>query len=217
MVRAILEGRKTQTRRVVKPQPFEEEVETVQGDTYIRLHWGQWENPRKSAFSGNCQNFPEFMQNKCPYGKPGDFLWVRETWAHANPEWDLPVDYIYQADHIDPKGDAEQIKWKPSIHMFRQASRITLEVTDIKIERLQDIGEDDAIAEGIEPIDIGYRLWTDYSGDSGDYAGFKKPVDSFRSLWDSINSKQGYGWEANPWCWAVSFKRIEGGGHDSSI
>ena len=106
MIRAILSGTKTQTRRIVKSP-------------------------------------------KCPYGQPGDLLWVREAWSKSDPQWGLSVPYIYKADHLDPRGDAKPIKWKPSIHMPRAASRLTLEIVDIRIEQLQSISEQDAIAEGV--------------------------------------------------------------------
>jgi len=156
MVRAILEGRKTQTRRIVKPQPLRDRG--------------------VMAF-----NDGEHPQMRCPYGKPGDRLWVRETWC---PDVE-PYTFRYKAD-----GDEPLERWRPSIHIPRWASRITLEVVSVRVERLQNISEDDALAEGITLVERG-----------------TSPVDQFNKLWESINGPGS--WEANPWVWVVEFKRIE--------
>jgi len=164
MVRAILEGRKTQTRRVVKPQPAH-----IPG-------------------IGTVLNIDTITGRACPYGNPGDRLWVREAWAHRR--WMLgdaspnPTT-VYRADGEDLKGCA---RWRPSIHMPRWASRIALEVVSVRVERLQDISEEDAKAEGIDWV-IGYR----------------SRIPLFSALWERIN---GLGsWNANHWVWVVEFKR----------
>jgi hypothetical protein len=137
MVRAILDGRKTQTRRVIKEKLMRGEGAHV---------------------------------NNCQYGKPGDRLWVRETFCYH----DYLARYLYKADGVTG------VKWKPSIFMPRIASRIMLEITGIRVERLQDISEEDAIAEG-----------------------WPKSSDWYRSLWESINGQGS--WVLNPWVWVIEF------------
>ena len=163
MVRAILDGRKTQTRRVVKPQP-----------------------PPLGGFVKN------------PYGQPGDRLWVRETWA-------LDDKYYYRADGA--VGDRCG-KWKPSIHMPRAASRITLEITGVRVERLQEITISDIYAEGA--ITDEWLEWRDDVSGVGMPAGsrIENERDVWEKLWDSINGKT-YPWKSNPWVWVIEFKRIK--------
>jgi len=183
MVRAILEGRKTKTRRVVK---FDESGR-------VRLGKRCWHIEDPNVILG------------CPYGQPGDRLWVREAWSQfaprPKPGAGVPENACidYRADYsasalrrgLDSDGDPyKPPSWCPSIHMPRWASRINLEITDVRVERLQDISEDDARAEGINnPL--------------GSLA-----LNIFPSLWDSINLKRGYGWDSNPWVWVVEFKRL---------
>lgn len=200
MVRAILDGRKTQTRRVVKLN--------VTG----RAQRGkrQWHIEDPDAVLA------------CPYGQPGDRLWVRETfqgplWEEGT--WDADTDYHspafceYRADggpmpeYVDFEDNLRQ-GWKPSIHMPRWASRILLEVTDVRVERLQNCTQSDAVDEGIERsragfMPPGFRLY----GKPGNVYG-TDPIESYRSLWDSLNAARGYGWDTNPWVWVVSFKRV---------
>jgi hypothetical protein len=202
MVRALLDGRKTQTRRIVKPQP-----QWVYADVV----------PVKTPDAD-----PK-GEIRCPYGMRGDRLWVRETWLeldrdHYNdpglPRGHLSTRYgsprrngcAYRAE-TDREGDEIRKQygyhWRPSIHMPRWASRLLLEVTDVRVERLQDISEADAIAEGVS-----------YTGPYPHAlaSGFlPRPDDlarrEFRRLWESIN---GAGlWDANPWVWVVSFRRVQ--------
>ncbi len=171
MIRAILEGRKTQTRRVVKPQP---------------------DSVRKSVFVESGYETIHGYEIKCPYGQVGDRLWVRETF---NSDWCDHV--IYKADGgsaIDA-GYKTEPKWKPSIHMKRQYSRINLEITDIRIERLQDITEKDSQDEGVSLLNLGDL-------------GIETNKSAFRSLWDNINASMGYGWSKNPWVWVVEFRKV---------
>ena len=167
MVRAILEGRKTQTRRVISKQPL------------------AGENVRYNADNGYVLYGPEFMRQfvKCPYGQPSDRLWVRESWALDGSR------VVYMAD-LSRSGQA-WVKWKPSIHMRREYSRINLEITGVRVERLQDIKNKDAIAEGVS---------YDVSKPQG------SPVARYQTLWEKING--GESWDANPWVWVVEFKRI---------
>ena len=122
-------------------------------------------------------------------------MYVRETWAEVNGI------YLYKADN-----DATPLKWHPSIHMPKDASRITLEVVNVRLERLQEITEDDAWKEGVgDPYDYQMPDYYDQIQFSG--VGIKKCA--FAGLWDSINAKRGYGWDSNPWVWVVEFRRVE--------
>ncbi len=207
-VRALLDGTKTQTRRVVKAN--------VKGCTVGTYTSGGVVEPVNVQADGD-----PWDTIPCPYGVPGDRLWVRETWrpvSRGRPETydtaaplDLDprkapnVEYgaVYRADdvvlwhsrcHVSVPHeasplhlrDAETVRWRPSTHMPRGASRITLEVTNVRVERVQDISEEDAIAEGF--------IWEEIC------AG------GFRRIWDSINAKRGYDWEANPWVWCVTLR-----------
>ena len=181
MVRAILEGRKTQTRRVLVPQPVDPKIIRVAGD--------------KIVFMGRDEGF---YSNYWPtmVGVPGDRLWVRETFATGIPG--CPGGITYRADHLDPRGDgpANPIRWTPSIFMPRGASRITLEVVEVRVQQLRDITDDDARAEGAEPE------WRQATHPAKTYRG------GFASLWDSINAARGYGWDKNPWVRAITFRDI---------
>lgn len=175
MVRAILAGQKTQTRRIVKPQPL--------GDT-------AWKNDDQWIVSGHGEAGDTGLH--CPYGQPGDRLWVRETWAYgihalaAKSDADGP--FVYAADQTTQGRLCD--RWRPSIHMPRAASRITLEITGVRVERLRDISEDDAYAEGVT-----HAEW-----------GGMNAREGFRRLWESLNGTGS--WEANPWVWVVEFQRI---------
>lgn len=183
MVNAILDGRKTQTRRVVKKQPHGAGEWVLQG-----INW---------LFPNVCP----YIKLKNPYGVIGDRLWVRETFRifDATEECSHYEDCSCSSYHGLPmyKADKNNMcdtenKWKPSIYMPRWASRINLEITNIRVERLQDITETEAIAEGVSGGGSHPDFW----------------VGAFADLWDSINAKRGYGWDANPWVWVVEFKRI---------
>lgn len=229
MVRAILEGRKMHTRRVVKPQPpSPEQVRARAGIDY------SWIAPSSTRIQHHRPAGPvwavrELMGRepvlRSPYGQPGDRLWVRESYfgnhfQHPNePEGEREIHY--RADGLpDFEGEEQFIRWRPSIHMPRWASRITLEVTGVRVERLQDISEDDAIAEGIEGFDQrtpggddAQDYWRDYLKADQRDESFPwvegDPRASFRSLWESINGPAS--WDANPWVWVVEFQRIEQG------
>ncbi len=188
MVQAILEGRKTMTRR-------------LRGLEKINNYPGQWAylfwKPTKEHLFYNQKNAGNKLSIKCPYGKVGDVLWVRETWN------ELMSSYYYKAT------DSEWCnKWKPSIFMPKAACRIFLEITEIKVERLQDITEDDAIKEGAHSFDedlTNEQRLHNYNHPSGRFYGPKKL--GFKRLWQSINGPNS--WEANPFVWVISFKRIE--------
>ena len=193
MVRAILEGRKSQTRRVVNPQP----VNPV-GDPGF--------SPAEDVWRWDHENV-----RVCPYGAPwGDRLWVRETWtgtwcyeemhlayAADGSERTLEVPDVPQ-DYALPKAAIKPGAWVTPLFMPRWASRLTLEITDVRVQRVQEISEEDAQAEGVEA-----ERWVKIGGENG--ASYRM---GFRSIWDHINAKRGYSWQSNPWVWAVSFRRV---------
>jgi len=203
MIRAILAGEKTQTRRVVKPQPPEggcivwlsKNVEDGVA-TYVTL-WRVCD-----------ANDKIIKAIDCPYGIPGDHLWVRETW-HAAKRYDelkpsflsinSPLWYAV-GGHRDHDGWTIKGKKRPSIFMLRWASRITLEITDVGVEQVTDITERGAVAEGCKTY---Y-----YGGYDFDYVDYVPAIANFRRLWDSIDTKRGFGWITNPWCWRISFVRV---------
>lgn len=228
MVRALLADTKTKTRRLVKG-----EVEDVRE--------GDWHAPRRLVHKPTCQR--SFCENvddellacggyelsrdgvaklRSPHGKPGDHLWVRETWAGERAEQvgtgatrtqvvldggRLISGLLFAADSI-----LKPERWKPSIFMPRWASRITLEVTGVRVERLNDISEADAVAEGIERVGVVHNgatpTWRDYADqtDRDTPNEWLSPRNSYRSLWQSINGAGS--WAANPWVWVVEFKRV---------
>lgn len=210
MVRALLAGRKTQTRRVVKPQP------PTDG------RWMPWEHSERPGYwfgyapDGKVRNDVGAKLDDCgwvcPYGSVGDRLWVRETWSpdHRNFYPNFPI--VYRADNgvtiesvgrvYSPEVDAWfAFRWQPSIHMPRWASRLTLEITSVRVERLQDISEDDAIAEGVDAVSV---------ADVPRQAAWTRRQDYAR-LWDHLNAKRGYPWASNPWVWVIGFDVITGG------
>ena len=228
MVRAILEGRKTQTRRVIVPQPWED-VGTLRVGVYhpeivVR---GEYE-PGPEEF-GAWSEDGEFAV-RCRYGKPGDRLWVRESgWQPKEPNElelregaDTWPKYVYDAD--EPLRPAFALayyseygwKHKPSIHMPRWASRLTLEITDVRVERVQDISREDSVAEGARrfddipdphPFGIGPR-WSMETPTSTDQC-LGNARFAFANTWNSINAKRGYGWDTNPWVWCLTFKVVQ--------
>jgi hypothetical protein len=204
MVRAILDGAKTQTRRVVKPQPKNLPIFCTP-ETTFRCDAPQW-------VDADCVN--PGVPMKCPYGQPGDQLWVKET-ARLNLgseenviqyRADMAISEIQEdwfsddpvlrrwivGQSIKPEG------WRPSILMPRRASRITLEITGIRVERLNDISEADAKAEGCN----GHFV----DGHAGYPIGYA-PQDEYRTLWESINGPGS--WAANPWVWVVEFRKVK--------
>lgn len=198
MVRALLDGSKTQTRRVAKAK---------------HLSW----------IEGSVLNFLDgkWNQRPLPYGKPGDQLWVRETWqgplleeyeVDADADWQSanrihqyqnPAHCAFAADGGSPpefidSDDNIQRRWRPSIHMPRWASRITLEITGVRVERLQNISEADALAEGVS--DTGAKILDSVANE------VTGPIAEYSVLWESINGPGS--WDLNPWVWVVEFKRI---------
>ena len=183
MVRAILEGRKTQTRRVIRPQPH---------PTHQRLLEEHPGDPQLGI--------------PCPYGAAGDRLWVRETWASIRGlDEKKPSEIASYGDSADlgffyrSDGDEQVVgrgRWRPSIHMPRWASRITLGILGVRVERVKDIGEEEAVSEGCVVMPAS--------------AINPQPTarGSFIMLWNSINYARGFGWLSNPWVWVIEFRRV---------
>lgn len=177
MVQAILDGRKTQTRRVIKP---------------------------------HLTDVASFI--KCPYGKPGDVLWVRETWQETtslHPS-DQNYGYIYKASDNgrEWENNSENWKWKPSLFMPKQACRIFLKIKDVRVERLQDIDKQSAINEGVQIIfdaETHVPVYKKYN--LKETLGTINPILSFYILWETINGKGSV--ELNPWVWVIEFEQIE--------
>jgi hypothetical protein len=205
MVRAILDGRKTVTRRIVKPQP------DIVFDGIV------------GRFTPDDQRLGRLGETiRCPYGQAGDRLWVRETFkeiasgevkqgygevrygfayqADAATRWASQPTIIHDLRDQPPTGPMQfqPRPWKPSIHMPKRASRITLEVTGVRVERLHEIDHDDALREGV--CGQGWKV-------SDQARPIQYPVDEFRDLWQSINGA--ISWDDNPWVWVVAFRRIE--------
>lgn len=228
MVRAILEGLKIQTRRIMKPQP-------VIGDD----GWFRWDghkpNSKYGAYASNqvdLKSISIFVGVSCPYGRPGDRLWVREAHAFVPQTAYRCSTGIYQ--QINPSDDYEacvyrenfdrsrSFPWRPSIHMPRWASRITLEITDVRVERLQDISEEDAMAEGARhfpdlpgtsPYEQDDR-WSMETPDSCDKCLGNARM-AFANYFCKITGNAPKGlhdprpWDANPWVWVIEFRRVD--------
>lgn len=208
MVQAILEGRKTQTRRVVKPQP--------EGDSRPISEWnphvyGSIRAEYETKIVGKIFPFKKgnsLYSPSCPYGQAGDILWVRETWAYLDFLGPEDADYVYKASDNgkDWENNTEGWKWKPSIYMPKEACRLFLKIKSVRVERLQDISEEDAKAEGVlyygeESND--YKNY-EYNDIYGDDWGVLTAKESFKTLWQSINGPES--WLANPWVWVIEFE-----------
>lgn len=206
MVRAILDGRKTQTRRVLRPQP------PTLNDLYpvYNGYLGAWQwRVRGNWYQAHVKD------SYCPYGTAGERLWVRETWfplQAPNECWKegSKPDVVYRADH--PKEEVTRAdwtsigvtRWRPSIFMPRWASRITLEVTGVRLERVQSISVEDCMAEGV--VDVRLAVETGYPSR---WPNIPTRLAMFRGVWDSINGKRpGCAWADNPWVYVVEFKRV---------
>ena len=207
MVQAILAGRKTMTRRIIKPQPNGQLKCVIKHETKGRSCW----------MEDNADQLSKDFKFHKSY-EVGDVLWVRETWAQ--------LDMDYRA--VEGKLNGEEFKgcpiaykanndapehfgcWRPSIFMPRTAARLLLKVKDIRVERLQDITEGDARSEGIEWTDEG-PLHAHYLNHNLNASlNFKTSKEAFSSLWDSINKSRGFSWDSNPYVWIISFERVEG-------
>lgn len=225
MVKAILAGKKTMTRRAIKSIGNEMHYTQLLGDwalsgsPELKDDVLIWELQTDVDDSG-------WFETKCPYGQVGDILWVRETWAihdlmlkprklsTSNQEWfykkkfepEMAPHVKYLADYS--KG-AWPGAWRPSIHMPRIAARLFLKITDIRVERLQDITETDAKSEGIRAFTKDGELYKySHTDDFVWSEGVRTAKEAFQSLWDGIYSKNGLGWDINPWLWVVEFEVI---------
>lgn len=234
MVRAILDGRKTQTRRIMKVQPESSEfglryiAESSLAKEVGMYFW---------SLSDACGMKARSKPFACPFGTVGDKIWVRETWSGDFANY-YPNDRVWYAADNNRRLDIEVVdgvrgiyspesdvhvpfRWRPSIHMPRWASRILLEITDVRVERLNTISEEDAQREGVHTevwdqtvvarnyaaIDEFFQFWSD---DMPHYVEMNQlHQSSFRSLWASIYGSDS--WNANPWVWVIEFKRVEGG------
>jgi hypothetical protein len=211
MVRAILDGKKTQTRRVIKPQPAMHDFKL--GGIHPAL---TGKHVKSGMIAIRCVYAHQSLTHiNCPYGTKKDRLWVREAWRHTANDIDearsITEDIMsgtaidWKADCVDrlmrdgwKRDDAIEViqheKWRPSIHMPRWASRITLEIIDIRVERLHDISEADAMNEGAAALSHfnGYDM---------------KYIHGFRSIWESTDGPTS--WVQNPWVWVIEFKKVE--------
>lgn len=193
MVRAILAGRKTQTRRVITPQPSA--------------------GVRQSVFVLSGIEDGHGRELRCPYGMPGDVLWVKETWGVASCYNGMPPRDIHPGAKVAyaASGGTAGVLLRPSIYMPRWASRISLRIIEVRVQRVQVISARDVGAEGFPLPDADVYITPDWNvhGDC---------ETAFHLVWDAINGKRGYMWDSNPWVWALSFERISdlGGQHDST-
>lgn len=216
-VRAILAGRKTMTRRVVKLP----EIISEPGDAYATSVGWLDHHESGPGWHGWMTEYPEegSLRLRCPYGQPGERLWVRETFLHEPADycWEASVSIpvrpamtIYRAD-ADPTG-VGIAGWNSPIHMPRSLSRITLEIESVRVERLQEISEADALAEGVERIfPVGHPADTGpnyYTAEGPKRMSLNQPTaaGAFRALWTFIHGEES--WAANPWVWVLSFKRV---------
>lgn len=206
MVRAIPDGRKTQTRRLNGLEEINH-----RSDEWTLHQVGTLDYMTRKPFRGR---FGAYFHSEtiepgalsiapvvCPYGRPGDRLYVREAW-HCPKQigGTFQREKLLHREHFEACGYSNPPKWSPSIHMPRWASRITLEITGVRVERINEITPMDAVAEGVG------AEWDEVHEGNG-------PRDRFRDLWDSINAARGYGWDANPWVWCISFRRIAEAAH----
>ena len=243
MVKAILAGSKTQTRRVIHGNPLIENVEWLDKAGVYPPYWKGKEGEPYTGWAAKMQGLSIHMPRDCPYGQKGDRLWVREKWtwcSSAESEKTRGVTFAdggqkFPSGHTYPglgegnykPGAFDGIKWKPSIHMKRWMARIMLEVLEVRVQRLQEITEKDATAEGCDhewyidnpepgawpcPTCKGVGLYQAGSLEGTtevDCEECNSAAKMFHQLWDSINSRRGYGWKMNPWVWVVEFKPLD--------
>lgn len=218
MVRALLDGRKTMTRRIVKPQPL-----FLDSDNFGDCWFPSKDHPKALHYASEKHFRRGLPQDFCLYGIPGDRLWVRETWGSAFDKNGNGI-VVYKSDGSALLAQAEQegegdwcgvdgqcpknritmpSRWRSPLHMPRWASRLTLEITDVRVQRLQEITEEDALAEGA------MEWWNGLSERErvAIYEGGRGPAHAFKLLWNYIHGP--YAWALNSWVWAISFKLIQ--------
>lgn len=195
MVRAIYDGKKTQTRRPIKPQPDLDKRNHRWG---MQVSNGVMEYGRAPWRKSDPYNFIVEKSQKCPFGKQGDRLWVRETHAVLKEAVTKRDIVAYKA--TEQASQAHDAKWTPSIHMKREHSRFLLEISNIEAQRLDEMTEQDALCEGFHSDAV-------LTEDGSDYTGLYA-VDRFMSTWDEIYSSQGLGTIENPWVWVVYFNVV---------
>ena len=220
MVNPVMDGRKTQTRRTngldkINTRPDGWEV--FNGVDHGRPPFFRFVDRKEKS------NDRQILDIECPYGQVGDRLWVRETWGNAYLKDAMEyTNALYQTEHTGSAFDNvviykealsklapffNAVSWKPSIHMFRKYSRINLEITAVRVERVQDITNSDAVQEGVTR-QLASALGRSVSPSEEEF-NFTQARRTFHDLWDSINAKRGYGWEVNPFVWCLSFKVIK--------
>ena len=192
-VQSILAGLKTQTRRVMRPLRHPRWTGYTLTPDYTAIECGP--------------DYPDDELDcvRCSFGVPGDRLWVREPWRMRGYS-DGHASYTYRADFPDDN-PAQRWPWSNSMFMPREASRVELEITELRIQQVQEISEEDAKAEGVEWHE-GLRAWRSYDLVSQTPFLAKTAVESYRTMWDFINGKK-YPWSANPWVWCISFKVVK--------
>ena len=222
MVKAILDGKKTMTRRVVKSNFI---------NHYKHAHIIRQSTDKKREGKAYFYDTPvgsmvlssQLVNN--PYGKVGDRLWVRETYQEIGADCLLTYRATYPSDLYAKRPELENVPpiealkdkgylWKSPLFMPREFSRLLLEITDIRVEHLQDISEADAMKEGVKSWKVNCShnglktVYKDYSDIHNDVITYNNPIASFKTLWDTLNAKKGYPWSSNPWVWVVEFKVV---------
>ncbi|EOZ5674204.1 hypothetical protein ACR2Y1_001923 [Morganella morganii] len=201
MVRAILDGRKTQTRRIMKPQPTPCDYIDWRGNARGGHVWPSNIFRTMLHVEGELQNgdggWKGLVGDTCPFGDIDDRLWVREAFqVGLCTESTIAYKATHKPSDLE-EGWHEKIKWRPSIHMPRWASRILLEITGVRVERLQSTSEEDAKAEGFD---------NSQSDAANSIGWFEKPIRAFRRAWENIYGADG--WDSNPWVWVIEFRRV---------
>lgn len=214
MVRAILDRRKTQTRRVVVPSRYMLRYTQEKHGGFSSVSQGN-----EAAANAAQSHLALGHVDRLPYGQVGDRLWVRETHALVPRTAYARSDGVQQT--LCPTEDHDAavyregwdrshggLRWRPSIHMPRWASRISLEIVGVRVERIQDIGGLDALAEGVERHGD-YYVGGPHPKVAGRRKVFTLAWQAYKDIWNNLNEKRGYGWDVNPWVWVIEFKRIE--------
>lgn len=232
-VRAILDGRKTQTRRIIKPQLYRCKSDCSK-DIELKHKLWCWNKRQGGRVTWHIDSggVPDCLREQCPYGKVGDRLYCKEDYKYLIQD-DMVITYYkfsINKDRVEytllnylPKETQKKLVtgrqdvWKSKLLMFKFMARIWLEITGIRVERVQDISEEDAIAEGAQyhkynaeeapnptPETRGYWF---FENRRVLHLGFGSAKAAFADLWDSINAKRGYGWDANPWCFVLEFRQ----------